>query len=109
MRSDRRSLPGADPRPAIVTCAARAGYTEDVVIRRGTGQSRKRHDMRLRTAVFLSLLLGGGACWGQGNAAASSADRSTAYYHYALGHMYAELAGNTTNRTEYVNLAIENY
>jgi len=65
--------------------------------------------MRLLNAVFLSLVLGGGACWGQGNAAASSADRSTAYYHYALGHMYAELAGNTTNRTEYVNLAIENY
>ena len=39
----------------------------------------------------------------------SSADRATAYYHYTLGHMYAELAGNTTNRNDYVNLAIENY
>jgi len=26
-----------------------------------------------------------------------------------MGHMYAELAGNTTNRNDYVNLAIENY
>src|SRR5579864_668607 len=65
--------------------------------------------MRLLNAVFLILLLGAGACWGQGNAPAPNADRATAYYHYALGHMYAELAGNTTNRTDYVNRAIENY
>ncbi len=65
--------------------------------------------MRLLNAVFLILLLGAGACWGQGNAPATNADRATAYYRYTLGHMYAELAGNTTNRTDYVNLAIENY
>src|ERR1700687_847093 len=65
--------------------------------------------MRLLNAVFLILLLGGGACWGQGNAPVANADRATAYYRYTLGHMYAELAGNTTNRTDYVNLAIENY
>jgi tetratricopeptide (TPR) repeat protein len=62
--------------------------------------------MRPLNAVFL-ILLSGAACWGQGNAPV--ADRSTAYYRYTLAHMYAELAGNTTNRTEYVNLAIENY
>jgi tetratricopeptide (TPR) repeat protein len=55
------------------------------------------------------LLLGAGACWGQGNAPTSSADRANAYYHYSLGHMYAELAGNTTSRNDYVNLAIDNY
>jgi tetratricopeptide (TPR) repeat protein len=65
--------------------------------------------MRLLNAVFLILLLGMGACWGQGNASAASADRASAYYHYSLGHMYAELAGNTTSRNDYVNLAIENY
>jgi tetratricopeptide (TPR) repeat protein len=65
--------------------------------------------MRLLNAVFLILLLVGGACWGQGNAPVSSADRATAYYHYTLAHMYAELAGASTNRTEYVNNAIENY
>ena len=64
--------------------------------------------MRLLNAVFLILLLGVGACWGQGNAT-SSADRATAYYHYSLGHMYAELAGNTTARNDYVNQAIDNY
>jgi tetratricopeptide (TPR) repeat protein len=65
--------------------------------------------MRLLNAVFLILLLGVGSCWGQGNAPVSSADRATAYYHYSLGHMYAELAGNTTSRNDYVNLAIDNY
>jgi tetratricopeptide (TPR) repeat protein len=65
--------------------------------------------MRLLNAVFLILLLGVGACWAQGNAAPASADRANAYYHYSLGHMYAELAGNTTSRNDYVNLAIENY
>ncbi|HSP69199.1 MAG TPA: tetratricopeptide repeat protein [Bryobacteraceae bacterium] len=65
--------------------------------------------MRLLNAVFLILLLVGGACWGQGNAPVSSADRATAYYHYTLAHMYAELAGASTNRTDYVNNAIENY
>jgi tetratricopeptide (TPR) repeat protein len=65
--------------------------------------------MRLLNAVFLILLLGAGACWGQGNAPTSSADRANAYYHYSLGHMYAELAGNTTSRNDYVNLAIDNY
>jgi len=65
--------------------------------------------MRLLNAVFLILLLGVGACWGQGNAPAPNADRATAYYHYTLGHMYAELAGNATSRNDYVNLAIENY
>ncbi len=64
--------------------------------------------MRILNAVFLISVLGGGACWGQGNAPAA-VDRSNAYYRYTLAHMYAELAGSTTNRTEYVNLAIENY
>src|SRR5882724_11226029 len=65
--------------------------------------------MRLLNAVFLILLLGSGACWAQNNAPVSNADRATAYYHYTLAHMYAELAGASTNRTDYVNNAIENY
>ena len=35
-----------------------------------------------------------------------SADRASAYYHYTLGHMYAEQAGN---KGDYLNKAIENY
>src|SRR5215212_7213515 len=37
--------------------------------------------------------------------AAKPADRSTAYYHYTLGHMYAEQAGN---KGDFLNKAIEN-
>jgi tetratricopeptide (TPR) repeat protein len=35
-------------------------------------------------------------------------DRSSAYYHYALAHIYAELAGEPGGR-EYVDKALENY
>jgi tetratricopeptide (TPR) repeat protein len=51
-------------------------------------------------AVLLTSSL---ACWGQ------TVDRATAYYHYTLGHMYAEMAGIYGNRTDYVNQAIDNY
>ncbi len=36
-------------------------------------------------------------------------DKSAAYYHYALGHLYAELAASYNNRGDYFNKAIENY
>lgn len=65
--------------------------------------------MRQLNAGFLIMILGAGASWGQGAAPVSSADRAAAYYRYTMGHMYAELAGNTTSRNDYVNLAIENY
>jgi tetratricopeptide (TPR) repeat protein len=47
--------------------------------------------------------------------AAKNADKASAYYHYALAHMYADLASNGASGTtrdnirEYLNKAIENY
>jgi tetratricopeptide (TPR) repeat protein len=38
-----------------------------------------------------------------------SSPKAAAYYHYALGHLYEELAGGASNRSDYVNKAIENY
>ncbi len=35
--------------------------------------------------------------------------KSEAYYHFALGHLYEELAGTYGNRNDYVNKAIDNY
>ncbi len=35
--------------------------------------------------------------------------KAAAYYHFALGHLYEELAGSYGNRGDYVNKAIENY
>lgn len=36
-------------------------------------------------------------------------DRAASYYHYSLGHLYAELAATYNNRSDYFNKAIENY
>jgi tetratricopeptide (TPR) repeat protein len=36
-------------------------------------------------------------------------DKAAAYYHFTLGHMYAELAAAYNNRADYLNKAIENY
>jgi len=46
-----------------------------------------------------------GAAGGQ----APPVDRASAYYHYALAHMYAEQAASLGNRGDFVNRAIENY
>ncbi|MBV9760009.1 MAG: tetratricopeptide repeat protein [Acidobacteriaceae bacterium] len=35
--------------------------------------------------------------------------KAGAYYHFALGHLYEELAGVYGNRSDYVNKAIDNY
>ncbi len=35
--------------------------------------------------------------------------KAAAYYHFALGNLYEELAGSYGNRSDYVNKAIENY
>ncbi len=42
-------------------------------------------------------------------APAASTGKADAYYHFALGHLYEELAGAYGNRGDYVNKAIENY
>jgi tetratricopeptide (TPR) repeat protein len=41
--------------------------------------------------------------------AAKKPDKAAAYYHFALGHLYSELAQSYSNRTDYLNRAIENY
>jgi len=40
---------------------------------------------------------------------AKAPDRASAYYHYTLAHIYAELASDPRNGREYLNKAIENY
>jgi len=37
------------------------------------------------------------------------ADKAAAYYNFAMGHLYAELAGVYGNRSEYVGKAIDHY
>lgn len=42
-------------------------------------------------------------------APSSKPDKASAYYNYAMGHLYAELAAAYGNRSEYLNNAIEHY
>src|SRR5215469_4090942 len=62
----------------------------------------------------LAILAIGAAAWAQtpGSQTGSQAakiDHASAYYHYALAHMYAELAEMPGARNENLNKAIENY
>ena len=59
----------------------------------------------------IAVLALGAAAWGQtpGDAGAKKVDKAAAYYHYALAHMYAEMAGMPGTRNEYLNKAIDNY
>jgi len=58
----------------------------------------------------VAILAMGAAAWGQTPAENSKkVDKASAYYHYALAHMYAELAGAYGNRNDYLSKAIDNY
>ena len=49
---------------------------------------------------------------GQAAGSAKGADqdnRAAAYYHFAMGRLYANLAGSEANQNEYINKAIQNY
>lgn len=63
----------------------------------------------LRSLLVLATMAA--ACFGQTSAGAKSApsDKANAYYNFAMGHLYAELAGAYGNRSEYVNKAIDHY
>ena len=67
----------------------------------------------MHKAALAVFAMSGVAAWGQAQTNATIAsnqiDRASAYYHYTLAHMYAELAGSTQNRNDYINQAIANY
>ena len=54
-------------------------------------------------------MIGSSALWAQAPqaGAAPKVDKASAYYHYALAHMYAEQASMLGNRGDFVNKAIE--
>lgn len=68
----------------------------------------------MRKALLITAIgcvMGSVALWAQAPAAAAALkiDKASAYYHYALAHMYAEQASMFGNRGDFVNKAIENY
>lgn len=64
----------------------------------------------MHKAAWVMIAAGGLTAWGQNTPAPAgqSADHSTSYYYYTLGHMYADL-GAITGSNQYINKAIENY
>ncbi len=62
--------------------------------------------------ALLMAALAASACLAQAPSApatAADADKAGAYYNFAMGRLYAELAGSATNQSEYVNKAIQYY
>jgi tetratricopeptide (TPR) repeat protein len=60
-------------------------------------------------AVFLTLLPLAAQTPNRKQPAEQKTDKAAAYYHFALGHLYSELAGAYGNKGEYLSNAIENY
>jgi len=68
----------------------------------------------MRKALLITAIgsvIGSSALWAQAPQAGATpkVDKASAYYHYALAHMYAEQASMLGNRGDFVNKAIENY
>ena len=59
--------------------------------------------------IAIASVIGSSALQAQTGGAAPKVDKSSAYYHYTLAHMYAEQASMYGNRGDYVNKAIDNY
>ena len=63
--------------------------------------------------AVLAMMAVGLTAWAQAPAPAApdaaKVDKASAYYHYTLAHMYAELASAYGNRGDYLNKAIDNY
>src|SRR5258708_21065123 len=49
------------------------------------------------------------AAAGQSSPDSKSAEKGAAYYNFAMGHLYSELAGAFGNRSDYTNKAIDPY
>ncbi len=68
-----------------------------------------REDRMVKAAIAVLAL--GASAWAQtpADTGANKTDKAAAYYHYALAHMYAEMAGMPGTRNDYLNKAIDNY
>ncbi|MCC6537905.1 MAG: tetratricopeptide repeat protein [Bryobacterales bacterium] len=62
-----------------------------------------------RAAGLMTLLAASAPLPGQQQQQQPAVDRGKSYFHYSMGHLYAELAGAYGNRGEYLNKAIDNY
>jgi len=67
--------------------------------------------LRTASAMFLVVCIAAsGQTQNGATGGADKVDRASAYYHYALAHMYAEMATTSAGRNrEYEDKSIENY
>lgn len=65
--------------------------------------------IRSAKALLLVLFLGSVSFAQTPSDPASDAGKADAYYHFAMGRLYAELASSYSNQNEYVAKAIEHY
>ena len=63
----------------------------------------------LMSAPVVAALIGVLPVSAQSPRQAPKVDKAAAYYHFTLGHLYAELAGAYGNRGDYIARAIESY
>jgi tetratricopeptide (TPR) repeat protein len=63
----------------------------------------------ISTGLFACLLAGAAGAQTTATQPAKTPDRATAYYHFSMGHLYAELAGMYGNRGDYASQAIDHY
>ena len=71
----------------------------------------KREKPEMQKTAWAVMALAGTLCWGQANPAGQNTrpvDHADSYYHYALAHMYAEMAAAEGSR-DYLLRAIQNY
>ncbi len=71
----------------------------------------RKFDFMIRSAkaLLLVLFLGSVSFAQTPSDPASDAGKADAYYHFAMGRLYAELASSYSNQNEYVAKAIEHY
>ena len=61
------------------------------------------------TLLFSGLALGQTPSPAESASDSKASDKASAYYNFAMGHLYAELAGAFGNRSDYTNKAIDFY
>src|ERR1039458_10121417 len=88
----------------IESSSTRAGATK-------TSKESKHCRIRSAKALLLVVVMGG-LCFAQAPAETTNApdnNKAGAYYNFAMGRLYAELAGAYSNRNDYVSKAIQHY
>jgi tetratricopeptide (TPR) repeat protein len=79
----------------------------------GLPPGRKKVDSMIRSASTFFLLVGLGcvsfAQTPKTTPSTAPADKSGAYYNFAMGRLYAELAGSDNGRSDYVTKSIQHY